>query len=193
MHIKKTISQCLVVLSIVFLMPSLSGCQSLAKQQDKHVLDGIAPDIGHYGYWSGNTVGLWSVNNISYSDNEAFGQLGIWWATTVLNDQIMWVNTLNGGTRKFCDDADMLSGHGALKLNGKWVKSEITCSRGNLLFSLYDKFIRDSIKIDEAVVFDHSGEPAVIYDLKVFFDNTRVINAMKFAHDKSVINAKTKQ
>ena len=59
-------------------------------------------------------------------------------------------------------------------------------SGGVLSFSLENKFITESLKIDVAVVFDYLGDPAGVYELKVLFDNAGVINAMKFAYDESM-------
>jgi hypothetical protein len=166
----------------------IAGCQSTNNYKPKHFLDGIKPDIGKYGYSPKDSGGYWSVHNTVYSDNDIFGLLYLNWANLPNNQKIMWVTTTPGGN-KYCTNKDVFSGHGALKINGKWVKSEFSCiSNGVLSFSLEKKFITSSFKIDVGVVFDRYGEPARVYELDVFFDNTRVINAMKFAYDKSVTN-----
>lgn len=171
----------------------ITGCQSTAQYQPRHFLDGVTPDIGKYGYHAENTADYWGVHNSAYSKNEVFGLLNLNWASLGGGNRFMWVTTMPGGN-KYCDYKDVHSGHAALKINEQWVNSDFTCMSGGILsFSLENKFTTDNMKIDVAVVFDHFGEPAGAYELKVFFNNTGAINAMRFAYEESIKNSAAKQ
>ncbi|MCG3738138.1 hypothetical protein EXA18_17630 [Vibrio cincinnatiensis] len=175
-----------ILISLVIL---LTACQSTSQSQSRHFLDGVAPEVGKYGYKAEKTPDYWVVTNSAYSKNEVFGLLNLNWASLGKSNRFMWLTTMPGGD-SYCDYKDVHSGHAALKVNGEWVKSEFTCMTGGVLsFSLEDKFILRSMKIDVAVVFDYLGEAAGVYEFMVYFDNENVMSAMKFAYDKSVENA----
>jgi hypothetical protein len=171
----------------IFLISLLiSGCQSTSQNSSKHFLDGVTPDIGKYGYKSEKTADYWGIHNSAYSKNEVFGLLNLNWASLGKDNRFMWLTTMPGG-EKYCDYRDVHSGKAALKINGKWVKSDFSCMSGGVLsFSIINKFSAENMKIDVAVVFDFVGNAEKVYELGVLFDNSGAINAMKYAYDESV-------
>lgn len=171
----------------------ITGCQSTAQYKPIHFLENVTPEIGKYGYQSQNTADYWGVHNSAHSEKEKFGLLNLNWASLGGTNKFMWLTTMPGGN-KYCDYNDIYSGHAALKINEQWVTSDFTCMSGGILsFSLEDKFTTENMKIDVAVVFDHLGEPASVYELTVFFDNAGAINAMRYAYEESVKNSEAKQ
>jgi hypothetical protein len=170
---------------IIFTIFILAGCQSTSPLKSRHFLDGVTPKIGKYGYTEPSSAGYWDIHNTTYSRNENFGLLNLFWSNLGSNNRMMWLTTMPGGG-KFCDLRDEYSGHAALKINGKWVKSDISCiQNGVLSFEPENMFTVKNLDISVAVVFDYSGDVASVYELDVLFDNAGAINAMKYVYDKS--------
>ncbi|MFK5950432.1 MAG: hypothetical protein QM500_16875 [Methylococcales bacterium] len=151
----------------------------------------MTPIKGRFGYTAYNTPDYWSVSNGTRSANKAFKRpFSLNWISAGSNLRIMTVDSMSKtrSGKRFCKPDHNLTNHAALKINGKWVKSEFSCQNGALLFSLVNMFTTNNLKISVATIFDSLGNPAKTYDLRLSFDNTGVLNAMKYAYDKSVVN-----